>query len=79
MKKTLGSSVAFAAAWMVVPTAAAAHSGHAGDHGWLFGALQPLLAVDHFLSALIVVAMGGTALAVLGASRRVIGKGSRPR
>jgi len=32
-----------------------AHAGHAGDHGWLSGAAQPLLSVDHFLAALFVV------------------------
>jgi len=31
-----------------------AHAGHAGDHGWLAGALQPLLSLDHFLAGLFV-------------------------
>jgi hydrogenase/urease accessory protein HupE len=31
-----------------------AHAGHAGDHGWLSGALQPLLSVDHLLAGLLV-------------------------
>lgn len=31
-----------------------AHAGHAGDHGWLAGALQPLLSVDHLLAGLFV-------------------------
>ena len=31
-----------------------AHAGHAGDHGWLAGALQPLASLDHFLAGLFV-------------------------
>ena len=31
-----------------------AHAGHAGDHGWLAGALQPLLSLDHLAAALFV-------------------------
>ncbi len=31
-----------------------AHAGHAGDHGWLAGALQPLLGLDHFVAGLLV-------------------------
>ena len=31
-----------------------AHAGHAGDHGWLAGALQPLLSLDHLGAALFV-------------------------
>ena len=34
-----------------------AHAGHAGDHGWLAGALQPLLSVDHLLAGLFVAAV----------------------
>ncbi|HUP52244.1 MAG TPA: hypothetical protein VM198_07200 [Longimicrobiales bacterium] len=34
-----------------------AHAGHAGDHGWLAGALQPLLSVDHSLAGLFVAAV----------------------
>lgn len=65
MKKTLGSLAVGALAGLA-PTAVAGHQGHAGDHGWLFGALQPWLSVDHLLSALVVVAVFGAALAVLG-------------
>ena len=43
-----------------------AHAGHAGDHGWLWGALQPHLSIDHFLAALAVVAVGAVAFAALG-------------
>lgn len=36
-----------------------AHAGHgpAGDHGWLAGALQPLLSLDHFLAGVFVAAV----------------------
>jgi hydrogenase/urease accessory protein HupE len=34
-----------------------AHAGHAGDHGWLAGGLQPLLSVDHLLAGLLVAAV----------------------
>jgi hydrogenase/urease accessory protein HupE len=34
-----------------------AHAGHPGDHGWLAGALQPLLSVDHLLAGLFVAAV----------------------
>jgi hydrogenase/urease accessory protein HupE len=34
-----------------------AHAGHAGDHGWLAGALQPLLSVDHLMAGLFVAAV----------------------
>ena len=34
-----------------------AHAGHAGDHGWLAGALLPLLSVDHLLAGLFVAAV----------------------
>ena len=48
-----------------------AHEGHAGDHGWLAGASQPLLGLDHFLAAVFVVAVGslGAALVALVARR----------
>lgn len=51
------------------PADALAHDGHAGHHGWLEGALQPLLSLDHFLAALFVMAVlsvGLTALAGRG-------------
>lgn len=56
-------------ALVALPGEALAHAGHAGDHGLLFGALQPLLSVDHFLSALLVVAVGGVVVAALGVAR----------
>lgn len=39
------------------PAAVFAHDGHAGHHGWLAGAMQPLLSLDHFLAALFVMAV----------------------
>lgn len=53
-----------------VPGALMAHDGHGAHHGWLAGALQPLLSVDHLLAALFVMAVlsaGLTALARRGA------------
>jgi len=58
------------------PTALWAHDGHAGHHGWLAGAAQPLLSMDHFLAALVVaigVAIGVAAVAVWGKRRRRFG------
>jgi hydrogenase/urease accessory protein HupE len=49
------------AAWIAV-----VHAGHAGDHGWLAGAAQPLLALDHFLAGLFVLVMGALAMAAIG-------------
>ena len=45
-----------------------AHAGHAGDHGWLAGALQPLLSLDHLLAGLFVA--GLLSLGLAGALRR---------
>lgn len=60
------------AALAVVPVPATAHTGHAGDHGWLWGALQPLLSPDHFVATLAVAAVGAVAFAALG---RRVGRG----
>lgn len=49
----------------VAPAAVSGHGGHAGDHGWLAGAVQPLLSIDHLLAGLFVVAVGAVALALL--------------
>lgn len=45
--------------------AVSAHEGHAGHHGWLAGATQPLLSWDHFLAAIFVVAAGSIGLALV--------------
>jgi hydrogenase/urease accessory protein HupE len=34
-----------------------AHAGQVGDHGWLAGALQPLLGVDHLVAAIFVAVL----------------------
>lgn len=66
MRKTMGRTTALAvAACAATPLALAAHEGH-GVHGWLQGALQPLLSVDHLLAGLTVLAVGGVAFAMLG-------------
>jgi hydrogenase/urease accessory protein HupE len=49
-----------------------AHAGHAGDHGWLAGALQPLLSVDHLLAGVFV------AVALSLGLWRVAHRGSKP-
>jgi len=43
----------------------ALHDGHAGDHGWLAGAAQPLLSWDHFAAGVFVVVVVGVAVAAL--------------
>jgi hydrogenase/urease accessory protein HupE len=51
-----------------------AHAGHAGDHGWLAGALQPLLSVDHLLAGLsvaVVLSVGLWRVASRAAKRGV--------
>ena len=47
------------------PSAAFAHDGHAGHHGWLAGAMEPLLSLDHFLAALFVMAVLSVGLTVM--------------
>lgn len=67
MKKMLvNGSVAALWALAVVPVAVAAHEGHAGDHGWLWGALQPHLSLDHLMAGLVVLVVGAVAFAALG-------------
>lgn len=66
--KTLTSRVTVLAIGLslALPAALSAHEGHAGDHGWLAGAAQPLLSLDHFLAGLfvaVVATLGVTALA----------------
>ena len=54
---------------LITPGAVIAHEGHAGDHGWLAGALQPLLSPDHFLAALLIVLVGAVGVTGLAVSR----------
>jgi hydrogenase/urease accessory protein HupE len=52
------------------PAGAAAHAGHGqGDHGWLLGAVQPLLAPDHFLAGVFVLGVGALGITIVGRSR----------
>jgi hydrogenase/urease accessory protein HupE len=51
---------------MLTALIALAHEGHAGDHGWLAGAAEPLLSWDHFAATVFVwvaVAIGLAAVA----------------
>ena len=59
MNKPLTRALSGAAAVLwVTPSAVAAHAGHAGDHGWLYGAVQPLLSIDHALAGIFVAGLG---------------------
>jgi hydrogenase/urease accessory protein HupE len=71
------STLLSAGLWLLIPSALWAHQGHAGDHGWLAGALQPLLSVDHLLAALFVVLVAFVGLTCLG--RRKAGREMRSR
>jgi hydrogenase/urease accessory protein HupE len=65
MRNPTRSALAAALAALATPLALAAHEGHAGDHGWLAGAAEPLLSWDHFLAgafAALVVAVGVAAV-----------------
>jgi hydrogenase/urease accessory protein HupE len=53
---------------MLTALIAFAHEGHAGDHGWLAGAAEPLLSWDHFAAGVFVVLAVGVAVA--GVARR---------
>jgi len=56
-----------AAAALLTPSTAAAHPGHGqGDHGWLMGALQPFLSVDHLMAGAFVLGVGALGMIVLG-------------
>ena len=69
--KTLTRCMALVAGpWLVLVTFLA-HDGHAGDHGWLTGALQPLLSPDHFLAGLLVAGVLSVGLNMV--ARRVGG------
>ena len=74
--KTLTRYAALAAGPWLVPATLLAHDGHAGDHGWLAGAAQPLLSLDHFLAGLFVAIVVAIGLAfVFGRGQRL---GARP-
>lgn len=71
MKATVMRSVVglFIAA-IALPQPVLAHQGHAGGHGWLAGALQPLLGVDHFLAAVFVAVALSAGLGAVVRARR---------
>lgn len=48
------------------PTIVHAHAGHAGDHGWLVGAVQPLMSPDHLARALVIMALVGGGIVLVG-------------
>jgi hydrogenase/urease accessory protein HupE len=54
MMHSIRASLLAAAVSLSAPLALSAHEGHAGDHGWLAGAAQPLLSLDHFLAGVSV-------------------------
>lgn len=75
MTNSIRMSLLAALASLAPPVAVAAHEGHAGDHGWLAGASQPLLSVDHFLAGAFVALV--VAVAVAGAAYVTRRSGSR--
>jgi hydrogenase/urease accessory protein HupE len=57
----VGAAVSIAA----LPVPLSAHAGHAGEHGWLAGALQPLLSLDHLAAGVFVAVVLSTGLGTL--------------
>jgi hydrogenase/urease accessory protein HupE len=75
MKNLLTRSLALAIGLgAVLPAVATAHPGHAGAHGWLAGALQPLLSLDHLTAGLFVLGVGSVAVAAVGVARARAGR-----
>ena len=70
VKQLIRSASVTAGLVATAPLALAAHDGHAGDYGWLAGALQPLLSLDHFLAGAFVALV-----ITLGLMRLVRGRG----
>jgi len=56
---------------LVLPASLWAHGGHAGEHGWLAGAAQPLLSLDHFLAGLFIAVVVGLGVAHAAYVRRL--------
>jgi len=63
--------------WLLTPASLWAHEGHAGDHGWLAGAVQPLLSLDHFLAGLFVLGVLSIGVAFVAQRRHRLG--ARPK
>lgn len=76
MKTMITRGLTLLAMLAASPATAAAHEGHAGNHGFLFGALQPLLSLDH-LAAGLFVAGAGTVVVALMARIRAVRKAER--
>lgn len=77
MKKRLEkASVGALGMSLLLPDAVLAHPGHGhgGEHGWLMGALQPFLSLDHLAAGVFVLGVGTIGLVVLG---RRAGEGAR--
>jgi hydrogenase/urease accessory protein HupE len=70
VKQLIRSAWVTAGLVATAPLAAAAHDGHAGEHGWLAGALQPLLSLDHVLAGAFVALV-----VTLGLMRLLRGRG----
>ena len=49
----------------------AAHEGHGAEHGWLAGALQPFLSLDHLLAAVFVALTVSLGLLCLALAWRI--------
>lgn len=61
--------------WLAAPSALLAHEGHGADHGWLAGALQPLLSLDHFLAGVFVALVLSAGLWTVLRRRRILRDG----
>ena len=62
--------------WLTLPVGLSAHGGHAGDHGWLEGAAQPLLSFDHLLAGLFVGGVVTLGVAMLARRARRLPRSS---
>ena len=70
MTNSIRSSLFAGLASLAAPLSLAAHEGHAGSHGWLAGAAQPLLSVDHFLAGVSVALVVAIGVGTVGRARR---------
>lgn len=80
LRKHAGAAVGAAMGMALAPASLWAHPGHGqGDHGWLVGALQPLLGLDHFLAGVFVLGAGAVGMVVLGRARAAKGEAAGER
>ena len=75
--QSIRSAMLAGGALLAAPFALSAHEGHAGNHGWVAGAMQPLLSLDHFLAG-VFVALALT-LGLVGVARLRNAAELRPR